>query len=146
MKSWSAGSTELAAELDVTGLLAVELFELPGGRLLVNELAMRPHNSGHWTIEGADTSQFENHLRAILGLPLGATTPLGHSAMVNLIGRLPPRGTLLKLEGVHLHEYGKAPRAGRKVGHCTIVEGTSARRDARARRLLRDLAVDVRIP
>ncbi len=127
------------------GILTIEFF-VRRGKLIANELAPRVHNSGHWTIEGAVTSQFENHLRAILGLPLGATTPRGHSAMVNLIGRLPPRGTLLKLEGVHLHEYGKAPRAGRKVGHCTIVAGTSARRDARARLLLRDLAVDVRIP
>jgi 5-(carboxyamino)imidazole ribonucleotide synthase len=127
------------------GILTIEFF-VRGGRLIANEMAPRVHNSGHWTIEGAATSQFENHLRAILGLPLGATTSVGHSAMINLIGRLPPRATLLKLEGVHLHDYGKAPRAGRKVGHCTVVEPTSVRRDVRARQLLRALAAGVRIP
>ena len=127
------------------GILTIEFF-VRAGRLIANEMAPRVHNSGHWTIEGAATSQFENHLRAILDLPLGATSALGHSAMVNLIGRIPPRAGLLKLEGVHLHDYGKAPRAGRKVGHCTIVEPTSGRRDVRARQLLRALAVGVRIP
>jgi 5-(carboxyamino)imidazole ribonucleotide synthase len=117
-----------------------------GGRLIANEMAPRVHNSGHWTIEGAVTSQFENHLRAILGLPLGATRARGFSAMINLIGKLPPRAKLLALEGVHLHDYGKAPRPGRKVGHCTVVEPTALARDARARQLLKDLAVDVRIP
>jgi 5-(carboxyamino)imidazole ribonucleotide synthase len=128
-----------------TGILTIEFF-VRRGRLIANEMAPRVHNSGHWTIEGAETSQFENHLRAILGLPLGATRPLGHSAMINLIGRLPPRGTLLGLEGVHLHAYGKQARPGRKVGHCTVVEPSAARRDARARRLLKDLAVGVRFP
>ena len=137
--------TRMLTHFRYRGILTIEFF-VRRGKLIANEMAPRVHNSGHWTIEGAATSQFENHLRAILGLPLGATTPTGHSAMINLIGRLPPRATLLKLGGVHLHEYGKAARAGRKVGHCTIVEPTSARRDARARRLLRDLAVGVRIP
>jgi 5-(carboxyamino)imidazole ribonucleotide synthase len=127
------------------GILTIEFF-VRAGRLIANEMAPRVHNSGHWTIEGAVTSQFENHLRAILGLPLGATHARGFSAMVNLIGRLPPRARLLALPGVHLHDYGKAPRPGRKVGHCTVVEPTASSRDARARRLLKDLAVDVRIP
>jgi 5-(carboxyamino)imidazole ribonucleotide synthase len=127
------------------GILTIEFF-VRRGRLIANEIAPRVHNSGHWTIEGAATSQFENHLRAILDLPLGATRAVGHSAMINLIGRLPPRAQLLALEGVHLHDYGKQPRPGRKVGHCTVVEPTAARRDARARRLLKDLAAGVRIP
>jgi 5-(carboxyamino)imidazole ribonucleotide synthase len=128
-----------------TGILTVEFF-VREGRLIANELAPRVHNSGHWTIEGAVTSQFENHLRAILDLPLGATQPRGFSAMINLIGRLPPRARLLAMRGVHLHDYGKRARQGRKVGHCTVVEPTAARRDARARRLLEELAVDLRIP
>jgi 5-(carboxyamino)imidazole ribonucleotide synthase len=135
----------LLAHFGYTGILTVEFF-VRRGRLIANEMAPRVHNSGHWTIEGAATSQFENHLRAILGLPLGATHPLGHSAMINLIGRMPPRGALLAHPGVHLHDYGKRPRPGRKVGHCTVVEPNAARRDAGARRLLRDLAVGVRIP
>jgi 5-(carboxyamino)imidazole ribonucleotide synthase len=131
--------------LRYTGILTLEFF-VRAGRLIANEMAPRVHNSGHWTIEGAATSQFENHLRAILGLPLGATRALGYSAMVNLIGSLPPRAAMLALEGVHLHDYGKQPRPGRKVGHCTVVEPTAARRDARARRLLGELALEVRIP
>ncbi len=101
------------------GLLAIELFEHEG-RLLASEMAPRVHNSGHWTIEGAETSQFENHLRAVCGLPLGATTPRGHSAMVNLIGRIPELGAVLRIPGAHLHIYGKEPRSGRKVGHITV--------------------------
>ena len=111
------------------------------GRLIANEMAPRVHNSGHWTIEGAQTSQFENHLRAILDLPLGSTRALGHSAMINLIGSMPPRAPLLAHPGLHLHDYGKEPRPGRKVGHCTLVEPSAARRDARALQLLEDLAV-----
>ena len=133
------------AHLRYTGILTIEFF-VRRGRLIANEMAPRVHNSGHWSIEGATTSQFENHLRAILDLPLGATHPRGFSAMINLIGELPPRGAVLALEGVHLHDYGKQPRPGRKVGHCTIVEPTAQRRDARARRLLKELAVGVRIP
>ncbi|ROR32508.1 5-(carboxyamino)imidazole ribonucleotide synthase [Inmirania thermothiophila] len=105
--------------LDYVGVLALELFEVDG-RLLANEFAPRVHNSGHWTIEGAETSQFENHLRAVLGLPLGSTAPVGHAAMVNFIGRMPDPAAVLALPGVHLHDYGKAPRPGRKVGHATV--------------------------
>src|SRR5690625_7971783 len=84
-----------------------------GNRIAINELAMRPHNSGHWTIEGAVTSQFENHLRAITGLPLGSTDPLGEFVMQNIIGSIPDTADLLALEGRHLHLYGKAPKIGR---------------------------------
>ncbi|HUK02911.1 MAG TPA: 5-(carboxyamino)imidazole ribonucleotide synthase [Steroidobacteraceae bacterium] len=127
------------------GVLAVEFF-VRAGRLIANEMAPRVHNSGHWTIEGAVTSQFENHLRAICGLPLGSTRALGHSAMINLIGTLPDRSALLGEAGLHLHEYGKAPRPGRKLGHCTLVEASARARDARARRLLTELAPEIRIP
>jgi 5-(carboxyamino)imidazole ribonucleotide synthase len=127
------------------GVLTIEFF-VRGGELIANEMAPRVHNSGHWTIEGCATSQFENHLRAILDLPLGSTRPRGFSAMVNLIGDIPPRGELLAQKGLHLHEYGKQPRPGRKVGHCTFVEPTAARRDLRARRLLAKLAPGLRIP
>jgi 5-(carboxyamino)imidazole ribonucleotide synthase len=133
------------AHFGYRGILTLEFF-VRAGKLIANEMAPRVHNSGHWTIEGAATSQFENHLRAILGLPLGSTRALGHSAMINLIGRIPPRARLLALEGVHLHDYGKQPRPGRKVGHCTVVEPTAARRDARARRLAAKLAAGLRIP
>jgi len=107
--------------LDYVGVLAVELFEV-GGRLLANEFAPRVHNTGHWTIDGAVTSQFENHLRAILGLPLGATEATGRSVMVNLVGSLPPLEELAVLPGAHVHLYGKEPHAGRKVGHVTLVD------------------------
>src|SRR6185369_8809921 len=90
------------------------------GLLMANEMAPRVHNSGHWTIEGAETSQFENHLRAVLGLPLGSTAPRGYAAMLNLIGELPDPGAVLKVPGAHLHLYGKEPRAGRKLGHVTL--------------------------
>ncbi len=128
-----------------SGILTIEFF-VRGGQLVANEMAPRVHNSGHWTIEGAVTSQFENHLRAILDLPLGSTRPTGYSAMLNLIGSLPPAATVLKWEGVHLHDYGKEPRPGRKVGHCTVVEPTRLRRDRRARQLLSALAPGIRIP
>ncbi len=126
-------------EFNYVGVLAIEFF-VREGRLIANELAPRVHNSGHWTIEGALTSQFENHLRAITGLPLGQTTALGHAAMVNLIGRMPARSAVLTLPGVHLHDYGKSARPGRKLGHCTLVAPTADERDVRTRRLLRALA------
>ena len=128
------------AELDYVGLLAIEFF-VRKGRLYANELAPRVHNSGHWTIEGAGTSQFENHVRAIAGLPLGSVAVRGHSAMVNLIGRMPPRQELLAVPGLHLHDYGKAPRPGRKLGHCTLVSATAAERNRRTRALLQALAL-----
>jgi 5-(carboxyamino)imidazole ribonucleotide synthase len=128
-----------------TGILTIEFF-VRRGKLIANEMAPRVHNSGHWTIEGAETSQFENHLRAILDLPLGATRPRGHCAMLNLIGKMPAAPDMLALDGVHLHDYGKSPRPGRKLGHLTLVERTAAARDRRARRLLGRMAPDIRIP
>ncbi len=104
---------------DYVGVLAIELFQR-GDELLANEMAPRVHNSGHWTIEGAETSQFENHLRAICGLPLGSTAPRGHSAMLNLIGSVPPREAVLATPDAHLHLYDKAARPGRKLGHITV--------------------------
>jgi 5-(carboxyamino)imidazole ribonucleotide synthase len=121
---------------DYCGVLAIEFF-VRKGQLVANEMAPRVHNSGHWTIEGAVTSQFENHVRAITGLPLGATHAIGHSAMINLIGVMPAPGVLLKERGLHLHDYGKSARPGRKLGHLTIVESTAAGADKRAARLLR---------
>jgi 5-(carboxyamino)imidazole ribonucleotide synthase len=105
--------------LDYVGVGCVELFDVDG-ELLANEIAPRVHNSGHWTIEGAHTSQFENHLRAVLGRPLGDTAARGVSAMVNCIGALPDRDAVLAVPGAHLHDYGKRARRGRKVGHITV--------------------------
>ncbi|MGB7848911.1 MAG: 5-(carboxyamino)imidazole ribonucleotide synthase [Candidatus Acidiferrum sp.] len=105
--------------LDYAGVICLEFFELEG-KLLANEMAPRVHNSGHWTIEGAVTSQFENHLRAVLGLPLGSTLAVGYSTMVNLIGELPEAEQVLQVENAHLHLYGKTPRARRKLGHVTV--------------------------
>ncbi len=105
--------------LDYVGVLTLELFQLDG-QLLANEFAPRVHNSGHWSIEGAETSQFENHLRALMGLPLGKTRLLGHIAMVNFIGQLPDTTEVLACAGTHFHGYGKPERPGRKVGHGTI--------------------------
>jgi 5-(carboxyamino)imidazole ribonucleotide synthase len=109
------------ASLDHVGVLAVELFDV-AGRLLANELAPRVHNTAHWTIDGAETSQFENHLRAILDLPLGETAARAPCVMANLIGAVPPLEELLALPGARVHLYGKEPRAGRKVGHVTLVD------------------------
>ena len=109
----------LLEHLDYVGVLALEMFDV-GGALLANEMAPRVHNSGHATIEGAETSQFENHVRAVCGMPLGPVEPLGHSVMINLIGSVPASADLLRIPGAHLHLYGKAPRPGRKIGHVTV--------------------------
>lgn len=109
----------LAEKLDYVGVFALELF-VKNGELLGNEMAPRVHNSGHWTIEGALTSQFENHVRAVLGLPLGDTSARGLSAMFNWIGELPDAAPVLEAIDAHWHDYGKQPRAGRKVGHATV--------------------------
>jgi 5-(carboxyamino)imidazole ribonucleotide synthase len=124
----------LLTDLDHVGVLAVELFDV-GGELLANEIAPRVHNSGHWTIEGAETSQFENHLRAILGRPLGSTAARGESAMVNCIGELPDRDVVLAVPGAHFHDYGKAARRGRKLGHVTVTAATPTELSARLARL-----------
>jgi len=135
----------VAEQLEVTGVLAVELFETADGRLLINELAMRPHNTGHWTIDGAVTSQFEQHLRAVLDLPLGETT--AHrpwSVMVNVLGG-PSEGTMgerlaalmADQPGAKVHDYGKDPRPGRKVGHVTTTGDDLDDVTARARAAVR---------
>jgi 5-(carboxyamino)imidazole ribonucleotide synthase len=118
-------ATRVLEKLDYVGVLAIELFE-QGGRLIANEMAPRVHNSGHWTIEGAETSQFENHLRAILGLPLGSTAVACPCAMHNLIGTLPDKASVLAVRGAHLHLYGKTARPGRKLGHVTVRAATAA--------------------
>ncbi|MBU6420749.1 MAG: 5-(carboxyamino)imidazole ribonucleotide synthase [Gammaproteobacteria bacterium] len=105
---------------DYAGVLTVEFF-VKNGQLIANETAPRVHNSGHWTIEGVVTSQFENHIRAILDLPLGDTSTIGHSAMVNFIGQMPAVADVLEIPGAHYHDYGKQPRPGRKLGHATLV-------------------------
>jgi 5-(carboxyamino)imidazole ribonucleotide synthase len=147
-------ATRLAAELDVVGLLAVELFDT-GSRIMVNELAMRPHNSGHWSIEGARTCQFEQHLRAVLDYPLGScelTAPAVVMANV-LAAATPPRQPLDERlhhmfaaePAVRVHLYGKRPRPGRKVGHVTAIGDDPAKvraRAGRAARLLREGTTD----
>ncbi len=118
----------LLDDLEYVGVVCIELFDV-GGELVANEFAPRVHNSGHWTIEGAHTSQFENHLRALLDLPLGSTAARGASAMLNCIGSLPDPHEVLAVPGAHLHDYAKEPRAGRKVGHVTVTADTAAERD-----------------
>jgi 5-(carboxyamino)imidazole ribonucleotide synthase len=130
-------ASRLLDDLDYVGVLAVELFE-HGGQLLANELAPRVHNSGHWTIEGAETSQFENHLRAILGMPLGSTAMRGFAGMVNCIGTMPDPAAVRAIEGAYLHDYEKTPRPGRKLGHITVVADTADERE-RAVAALREL-------
>lgn len=126
-------ATRVLLALDYVGVLAIELFALADGSLLVNEIAPRVHNSGHWTIEGAETSQFENHVRAICGMSLGSTAAVGHAAMVNLIGTLPDCNALLRLPDTHLHLYDKDPRPGRKLGHVTVRALDARVRDDRLR-------------
>ena len=126
----------LLEHLDYVGVLALELF-VCGADLLANEIAPRVHNSGHWSIEGSETSQFENHLRAIMNQPLGSTASRGHAGMINLIGEIPPAAR--SLEAGILHDYGKSPRPGRKLGHITVTAETAAERDA----LMDDIASSV---
>ena len=121
---------ELAEALEYVGVFALELF-VRDGELLANEMAPRVHNSGHWTLEGAETSQFENHLRAVLGLPLGNTAALGSSVMLNWVGAMPAAAPVLASPAGHWHDYGKSPRPGRKVGHATLrADGCPALADA----------------
>ena len=115
----------LAERLDYVGVFALELF-CRGEELLANEMAPRVHNSGHWTIEGSETSQFDNHLRAVLGLPLGDTRMLGHACMLNWIGQMPDANAVLGQAGGHWHDYGKQARDGRKVGHATLRDDDAA--------------------
>jgi 5-(carboxyamino)imidazole ribonucleotide synthase len=125
-----AQARAIVERLDYVGVFALELF-VKDGALLGNEMAPRVHNSGHWTIEGAVTSQFENHVRAVLGMPLGDTGARFPSCMLNWIGELPDRDKLLAIPGAHWHDYDKSPRPGRKVGHATICADDSATLAAR---------------
>jgi 5-(carboxyamino)imidazole ribonucleotide synthase len=119
-------ATAILEKLEYVGVLAIEFFNV-AQQLVANEMAPRVHNSGHWTIEGTQTSQFENHLRAVWGLPLGSTEPTGHALMINCIGTMPPPQAYLHLPGVHYHSYGKSPRPGRKLGHITLVDADKKR-------------------
>jgi 5-(carboxyamino)imidazole ribonucleotide synthase len=110
----------VAEALDHIGVLCVELFDTPDG-IVANEIAPRVHNSGHWSIEGAVTSQFENHVRGVLGLPLGDPSARGVAAMVNIVGTEPELAALLAIPGASVHTYGKSPRTGRKLAHVTLV-------------------------
>jgi 5-(carboxyamino)imidazole ribonucleotide synthase len=125
---------QMLSHLNYVGVLTIEFF-IVGDELLANEFAPRVHNSGHLTIEGSRTSQFENHLRAILDLPLGDVSSLGHAGMLNLIGSMPPKDVVLDSDTVFLHDYGKTPRPGRKLGHITVVASGPAERDSALARL-----------
>ncbi len=134
----------LAERLDYVGVFALELF-VNDGELLGNEMAPRVHNSGHWTIEGAHTSQFENHVRAVLGLPLGDTGVGGQSAMLNWIGELPDPAPVLRGVDAHWHDYGKSARAGRKVGHATVCAPDSAQLAQRLEMIGRELGREAQV-
>ncbi|WP_257739159.1 5-(carboxyamino)imidazole ribonucleotide synthase [Woeseia oceani] len=125
---------KLMTHLDYVGVMALEFFVV-NNELLANEFAPRVHNSGHWTIEGAATSQFENHIRAISGMPLGATDAVSHVGMVNLIGAMPNSPDTLTEAGMHVHDYGKEPRSGRKLGHITLSDDDPEQRDQRLQKL-----------
>jgi 5-(carboxyamino)imidazole ribonucleotide synthase len=129
----------IAEKLDYVGVFALELF-VSDGRLLGNEMAPRVHNSGHWTIEGSPCSQFENHVRAVLGLPLGDTAALGTSVMLNWIGTLPDAHAVLAEPRAHWHDYGKSSRSGRKVGHATLCAADAPEMRDRLARVARALA------
>lgn len=128
----------LLDHLQYVGVLCLEMFDVEGV-LCANEFAPRVHNSGHWTIEGAETSQFENHLRAVLGLPLGSTACVGWPALINLVGMLPPMTRLLSIENIHTHYYNKKPRPGRKVGHVTIRASNADAREMLINQVLAEL-------
>jgi 5-(carboxyamino)imidazole ribonucleotide synthase len=127
-------------ELEYVGVMALELFAV-NGTVMANEIAPRVHNSGHWTIEGAETSQFENHLRAILDLPLGVTSPRGRSIMYNILGHIPEASHVVAIEGAHLHLYGKAPTEKRKVGHVTLVAQSVAAAERGAKEIAQALGL-----
>ena len=129
-KTAQTHSRKLMRKLGYVGVLALEFF-VAKNKLLANEIAPRVHNSGHWTIEGAPSSQFENHLRAIAGLPLGNTQAKRPTAMLNLLGQTPTSDKLLGIDEVHLHLYGKTPRPGRKIGHVTVLADTQSELDER---------------
>jgi 5-(carboxyamino)imidazole ribonucleotide synthase len=125
----------VAEQLGYVGVMAFEFF-VAQGQLYANEIAPRVHNSGHWSIEGAECSQFENHLRAVAGLPLGSTALRGASAMVNFIGQAPDTAEMLAIPGVHVHHYGKSPKPLRKVGHASVTAGDDAELQQRLAQLV----------
>ncbi|MBX7143451.1 MAG: 5-(carboxyamino)imidazole ribonucleotide synthase [Oligoflexia bacterium] len=127
-------TTRIARKLQYTGVLAVEYF-VHNGELIFNEMAPRVHNSGHWTIEGANCSQFENHVRAVCGLPLGNPNERGAARMFNILSTLPDTERMLAIPGAHVHLYGKAERPGRKLGHVTLCEQNAAQADELARQV-----------
>lgn len=135
-----AYASTLLNHLGYVGVLCLELFEVSGA-LLVNEFAPRVHNSGHWTIEGSETSQFENHLRAVMGLPLGSTACVGFPALVNLVGTLPPMEKLLAIPQVHVHFYGKSEKPARKVGHVTVRATTPEACEQGIARVIQEMTV-----
>lgn len=124
----------LLEHFNYVGVLSIEFFDADE-KLLINEMAPRVHNSGHWTIEGAQTSQFENHLRAICHLPLGETEMQGKSAMLNCIGQEPSIQDVLKIPGAHYHSYGKAQKPERKLGHVTLVENSQEKYETSLKKL-----------
>jgi len=140
----AAHARAIAEHLDYVGVFALELF-VRDGQLLGNEMAPRVHNSGHWSIEGAVCSQFENHVRAVLGLPLGDTAARGMSVMLNWIGELPDAHAALAEPSVHWHDYGKSPRAGRKVGHATVCADDATQLTDRLTRVARTLARETQV-
>jgi 5-(carboxyamino)imidazole ribonucleotide synthase len=141
LQTTAAIAKQIAEALGVTGVLAVEMFEARDGRIVINELAMRPHNSGHFSIEGSVTSQFEQHIRAVLDLPLGSTAPrAAHAVMVNLLGVDEQNNFVQALDkalaahpDAKVHTYGKGARAGRKMGHVTVVADSAEHALAEAR-------------
>ena len=134
----------LLDDLDYVGVLALELF-LKNGELLVNEFAPRVHNSGHWTIDGAVTSQFENHLRAICGMPLGDTSNKFRALMFNLLGEMPKVAGDIDSPSIHWHDYKKAAREGRKIGHVTVTAETAGGLEAKADELADQLGVSAEL-
>lgn len=131
---------QILNRFEYVGTLAVEFFQIGTGAdatLVANEIAPRVHNTGHWTIEGAQTSQFENHMRAVMGMQLGSAAPIGCSAMVNIIGDEPRKGALESMPEAHVHMYGKSPRAGRKIGHVTLNALSEPQLDALLERFTR---------
>jgi len=133
-------ASRILNRFDYVGTIAVEFFQIGTGAdatLVANEIAPRVHNTGHWTIEGARTSQFENHMRAVMGMGLGSAEPIGHSAMVNIIGDEPRTGALGSMPEAHIHMYGKSPRPGRKIGHVTLNAPSEDELDALLERFTR---------
>jgi 5-(carboxyamino)imidazole ribonucleotide synthase len=131
---------QILEHFDYVGTLAVEFFQVGDGdqaTLVANEIAPRVHNTGHWTIEGTQTSQFENHMRAVMGIELGSSEPVGSSAMINIIGQEPRAGALASMPDAHVHMYGKSPRAGRKIGHVTLNAPSETELDAMLERFTR---------